>query len=87
VALIQQELARDPRERDLKDIERKLKALATITRGTLMELDAPPRSARAVGIEDVVEVEAVRQAWETLGTEDIVRQVRAIAHEEVAALD
>ena len=44
-----------------------------------------------MSIEDVVEVEAVRQARETLGTEDIpelgiVRQVRAIAQEEVMAL-
>jgi len=84
VTLIRRELAGDPREPDLKDIKRKLKALTIVTRGTLMELGAPPRSARAVGIEDVVEVEAVRQARETLGTEDIpelgiVRQVQAIA--------
>ena len=31
------------------------KALATVTRGTLMKLGASPRSASAVGIEDVVE--------------------------------
>ena len=55
------------RQRDLAGIREKVRAIATVTRATLLDLDQEPRSARDWDIPDVPTAMNVRQARQELG--------------------
>jgi hypothetical protein len=50
------------RERQIGEIRRQLRAIATVTRSTLMQLGETPRSARGVDVPDVVSDADMREA-------------------------
>ena len=59
----------EERRHSLGDIGQTLRSIATVTRSTLMDLDADPRSARELAIADFPSPSAVRQARAELGLE------------------
>jgi hypothetical protein len=69
LAQIEQIVEQRPAERQasLADIQRTLRAIATATRATLLDLGEEPRSAREVGISDYPTESAVRQARAEIG--------------------
>ncbi|GCE09212.1 hypothetical protein [Dictyobacter aurantiacus] len=82
---VQEIVGETPAERQysLADIERTLRAIATVTRSTLLDLEEEPRLAREIAIPDVPTETAVRQARAELGLEldatqfTLAAQVRA----------
>jgi len=50
------------KDRNVDDIRRQLRAIATVTRATLIELGETPRSARGVDVPDVVSDADAREA-------------------------
>jgi hypothetical protein len=66
---IQQIVEESPaqRQRSLADIGRTLRAIATVTRSTLLDLEEEPRSAREIAIPDFPSEASVRQARAELG--------------------
>jgi hypothetical protein len=67
IARVRMELARQPEDRDVKEIQAQLKNIATITRATLIGLGEQPRSARSLGVADAPTPEMVRTARRGLG--------------------
>lgn len=61
------QLSPEVRKQSLKDIQTKLRAIATSCRSTLLDLDEEPRSARDLAIPDFPTETTVRQARSTLG--------------------
>lgn len=61
------QLSPETRKRTIKDIQTKLRAIATSCRSTLLDLDEEPRSARELAIPDFPTETTVRQARSTLG--------------------
>lgn len=57
----------DARQRSLLDIQQKLRAIATVTRATLLNLEEEPRSARELAIPDSLDETTVRAARTELG--------------------
>lgn len=57
----------NPGDRKIDDVTAKLRDIATVTRSTLIGLGDRPRSARKVGVPDVVTPEIVRTARGRLG--------------------
>lgn len=55
------------RERSLAEIQQTLRAIATVTRATLLDLEEAPRSARDLAIPDIPTEASVRQARAELG--------------------
>ncbi len=55
------------RQQSLAEIKRTLRAIATTTRSTLLDLDIEPRQARELGIPDIPTEALVRQARAELG--------------------
>ena len=55
------------RQTSLADIQRTLRAVATITRATLLDLEEEPRVARDIAIPDFPTDSSVRQARAELG--------------------
>jgi Protein of unknown function (DUF3150) len=66
---VQAVLDRTPKDRDTVDLARQLRAIATITRDTLLNLDEEPRSARDLGVADTPTEEMVRTARRELEIE------------------
>jgi hypothetical protein len=66
---VQEVIDLDPkrRERSLSEIKEKMRAIATVTRETLLSLGEEPRSGREVGILDVPSPGSVRAARLSLG--------------------
>jgi hypothetical protein len=66
---LQEIVAASPAERQssLADIGRTLRAIATVTRSTLLDLDEEPREARHIAIPDLPTDVSVRQARAELG--------------------
>lgn len=69
MARVEQIVALTPadRQRSLAEIGRTLRAIATTTRSTLLDLDTEPRQARELGIPDIPTNHLVRQARAELG--------------------
>jgi len=67
IARVRMELARQPEDRDVKEIQAQLKNMATITRATLIGLGEQPRSARSLGVADAPTPEMIRTARRGLG--------------------
>lgn len=69
MAQIQQMIDQSPEQRQssIGEIEQTLRAIATVTRSTLLDLEEEPRSARALAIADVPLSISVRQARAELG--------------------
>jgi hypothetical protein len=63
------QLSPEARKRSLKEIQTKLRAIATSCRATLLDLEEEPRSARELAIPDFPTETTVRQARATLGLE------------------
>ena len=61
------QLSPEARKRSIKDIQAKLRAMATSCRSTLLDLDEEPRSARDLAIPDFPTETTVRQARSSLG--------------------
>jgi hypothetical protein len=57
----------EARQRSLGDIAQKLRAIATVTRATLLNLEEEPRSARELVIPDSLDEKTVRSARTELG--------------------
>lgn len=68
------------RQRSLADIGRTLRAVATVTRSTLLDLEEEPREAREVAIPDLPTESAVRQARAELGLDLDATQFATFAH-------
>lgn len=66
---VQAVLDRTPKERDTADLARQLRAIGTIARATLLDLDEEPRSARDLGVADEPTAEMVRTARRELDIE------------------
>ncbi|BCL79561.1 hypothetical protein ccbrp13_20260 [Ktedonobacteria bacterium brp13] len=66
---IQQIVEQSPeeRQRSIADIGRTLRAIATVTRSTLLDLEEEPRVAREIAIPDLPTEASVRQARAELG--------------------
>jgi len=69
IARVERIVAMTPtdRKQSLEDIRRTLRAIATTTRSTLLDLDSEPRQARELGIPDIPTEHLVRQARAELG--------------------
>lgn len=61
------ELEKDPKERKVEDLEKKLRAIGTVTRSTLVSLGETPRSGKEVGIIDSPALAEVKRARKVLG--------------------
>ncbi|GCE15073.1 hypothetical protein [Tengunoibacter tsumagoiensis] len=89
---IQQIVEQSPEERQqsIVDIQRTLRAIATVTRSTLLDLDEEPRVAREIAIPDLPTEASVRQARAELGLDlntmqlATLSQIRADARAERA---
>lgn len=57
----------EQRQRSITDIRRTLRAIATVTRSTLLDLEEEPRVAREIAIPDLPTETSVRQARAELG--------------------
>jgi hypothetical protein len=55
------------RERSMAEIQQTLRAIATVTRSTLLDLEEEPRSARDLAVPDIPTEASVRQARAELG--------------------
>ena len=64
-------LAQAAVRRDMDDISRVLRSIATVTRATLLDLGEAPRSARDWGVADIPTPELVRRAQRDLDLPDI----------------
>ena len=64
-AIIDQQPAK--RQRNLAEIREKLRAIATVARATLLDLEQEPRSARALDVPDAPTEANVREARKELG--------------------
>lgn len=68
---VQAVLDTKPKERDMSELRRELQAIGTLTRATLLDFGASPRSARSLGVADIPSADMVRTARRTLGIEGV----------------
>lgn len=68
---LESELGKAPKYREAGEIQKRLQAMGTIAKSTLVELRAPGRSAREVGISDAPGAVEVKRARRELGIEQI----------------
>ena len=61
------DLSPEARKRSVRDIQEKLRQIATVTRASLLDLEEEPRSARELAIPDYPTETTVRQARTALG--------------------
>lgn len=78
IGQIRTEMAQAPTERDVGNIQRKLQAVATLTRSTLLELGERPRSGRRVGVADVPTLPELRTARRTLEIAEAPAQIEML---------
>jgi len=67
IARVRIELDKAPPDRDIREIQDRLRDIAVVTRATLIGLGESPRSARALGVADAPTPEMVRSARRGLG--------------------
>lgn len=70
----------EERQRGIADIGRTLRAIATVTRATLLDLEEEPREARGVTIPNLPTESAVRQARAELGLDLDATQFATLAY-------
>lgn len=68
---VQAEMNKPNGNRDLGELEEKLRDIAIITRQTLIGIGETPRSARDMGVPDVITPVELRQARQRLGLADV----------------
>lgn len=73
------DLSPERRRRSAAEMQATLRAIATVVRGTLIDLEEEPRPARAAGIPDAPGGESIRAARMQLGL-DLPKEGEAHAH-------